>query len=111
MLIALIFATITMADCGQIGKITERLESCKSIRSQNSGFEIVTEVSGLAYLYHAKSDSILSPEFEKKFNCSKPFKKYNKLMGIKLETDKSKTRCILKDASRYILVENEIYND
>jgi hypothetical protein len=116
-LILVIFISLpTFAECGLIGSVKERLESCSKYNSgRTQGFQVISVTSNGEYLFDAKTDIIISPVLKKtsRKKCLKPYRKLtpleNQLGDIpKLDKiPKDSFRCILRKSSQYILLENE----
>ena len=103
------------ASCGLKGTLEERLNDCKSEGTRELGFQVISVTKSGQYLYNSRVDTILSPAFPKtgSFKCLSPYRQLRKFRRVfnqspRFErTPEGHFRCFLKDASRYLLLENE----
>jgi hypothetical protein len=96
----MLFSFNLIADCGLQGDIKMRLKDCSNIKSSNDRLAVITNLTDkkIQYHYNKEKDLIIGPRTSKG-RCKNPYKK-TKLNNLK--------QCILKDASRYYLLGNEI---
>lgn len=101
-----LFSQLTWGNCGLEGTVIERMASCKHLPKLKELTPITSNKDGI-YYYQESEDIIISPLFLSKMpkRCILPFKK-SKSSKL-LDTPKGSYRCLLKNASRFILLTNE----
>lgn len=95
-----IFVSLSaFCDCGLVGDIKMRLQDCASIKTQTSELPVISfsQKNKIIYFYDESNDTIRGPLFNNK--CLSPYKK---------DKSNKKQSCILKKASQYYLLGNEI---
>jgi hypothetical protein len=100
------FSLTGHAACGLYGTVEKRIHSCRNGPSQHQGFIPITLNQDGIYYYSSLKDHIISPPFPEgpDDKCQRPFKKMKVNM---IKTPEKNYRCVLKNASRFILLENE----
>lgn len=114
LLLLVIFAQVAHAQCGLVGTLTDRLRDCSQKSTRVPGFEVVSVTADGSYLYHRGQDLIISPPLKRsEKKCLRPYKRitavsrFLRLVPKHGETPKDTARCVLREASRYVLLDGE----
>lgn len=113
-LLLVIMVPAAHAQCGLAGTITDRLRDCSQKSANVPGFEVVSVTSDGSYLYHRGQDLIISPPLKRsEKKCLRPYKRitavsrFLRLVPKHGDTPTGSARCVLREASRYVLLDGE----
>lgn len=102
------------ARCGLSGTVADRLRDCRAESAEWPGYQVISVTTDGAYLYHAGEDLIVSPPLKRsEKKCLRPYKRIGALSRVMRllpkhgETPPDSARCVLREASRYVLLPGE----
>lgn len=93
------------SDCGLHGTVQERLSSCQNESTPVVGYPVISRIGIEKFIYDKNRDRIISPPYGEGdgHKCPKHYVKKKKLFN----DPKNSFRCVLNNASKYILVQDE----